>query len=58
MFVVIDNQAHKKTKEVLAEQFRKASEDAAKKFEAREQHIKATTCPHCGKHDPVPPWLL
>jgi hypothetical protein len=41
----------------MAEQMRRLFDEARKKLEAREEFVKITTCPHCGRHDPLPPWL-
>jgi len=38
--------------------FLKSVEEAEKKTEARESWLKANTCPHCGQHPPLPPWLM
>ena len=31
--------------------------EGAEKVARREQYVKAHTCPHCGRCDPIPPWL-
>jgi hypothetical protein len=41
-----------------AEQVHRMLEENRKKAEARERFIKATTCPHCGRHDPIPVSLI
>jgi len=43
----------KKQAEILRKQF----EEGAQKVRDRKEFIEATTCPHCKRHDPVPPWL-
>jgi phosphopantetheinyl transferase (holo-ACP synthase) len=30
----------------------------AKKHAAKEAWLKASTCPHCGQHPPIPPWFV
>ena len=38
------------------EQFQRMLEDARNKSEARKAW-EACKCPHCGRNDPLPPWL-
>jgi hypothetical protein len=58
MWMVIDEKQQEASRKFMEEQNRRHAEEAKQKAEAREAHIKATTCPHCGRHDPVPPWLM
>lgn len=40
------------------EEFAKRLQESSKKADDREAFIKSTTCPHCKRHDPIPPWLM
>jgi len=57
MWYVITKADEEKLREQGAERLRRSLEEARKKQEAREAHQKSTCCPHCGRSDPLPPWL-
>lgn len=46
-------EAQRKSSEL---QFKMMMEEARQKSEARKAHEKCR-CPHCGRNDPLPPWL-
>jgi hypothetical protein len=55
----VETEAMKQVRQdALNKMFWDAVEDAKRKREAREAWLKASTCPHCGRHDPLPPWLM
>lgn len=35
-----------------------AAEEHRKKAEAKAAWLRASTCPHCGQHPPIPPWFV
>ena len=58
MWIVVTPEQQKEAAERQRKIFDACAEEARKKREAREAHVRDTTCPHCGRHDAVPPWLM
>ena len=47
----------KKAMAAMDKQFEKQFEETRKRNNAREDWLKANTCPHCNQHPPIPVWL-
>ena len=56
MWYVVTPEETEKQNRYASEQFKRAVEEAERKRKARESH-DACKCPHCGRNDPLPPWL-
>lgn len=52
----IDEEQQKKDLENQMRILNKVREEAELKQKARDAH-EANRCPHCGRNDPMPPWL-
>lgn len=57
MWMIVTEADQKAYDEAWKKQWEKSLEAAKRKSEARDAHIKAGTCPHCGQCPPLPPWL-
>lgn len=56
MWIVVTPEEEKAAKEAQMREFRRGLKKAEEKRKAREAH-EACRCPHCGRNDPLPPWL-
>lgn len=57
MWHIIDEERQEENRKRQQEIFDASREEAERKQKAREAH-EANKCPHCGRNDPLPPWLL
>lgn len=55
--MITTEQQEREQAAAAAEQFRRHMEEAAEKDRRLREFVERTTCPHCGRHDPLPPWL-
>lgn len=53
-WVYVTEEEMERQREQQMEQFRKACDEAARLRREKEEFIQATTCPHCGRHAPLP----
>lgn len=58
MMWMIESQLEKEKRDAYQqEQFARMVEESRKKDEALQKFKETHTCPHCGRCDPIPPWL-
>ena len=58
MWYIVDEKEREENAKRIMENFKRASEEAAKREAARKAWLESHTCEHCGRHDPLPPWLM
>lgn len=56
MWMIVTEEQQKQNREAQERIFEAMREDSKRKAEARKAH-EACKCPHCGRNDPLPPWL-
>ena len=57
MWIILDEKAEAESARRIAQQMEDACKEEERKVRLRREHIEATKCPHCGRHDPIPPLL-
>lgn len=57
MWHVVTEEDVRRSKEAAMRLYMEAVERERKKAEARRRHQETTKCEHCGRTDPIPPWL-
>lgn len=57
MWIVIDEKQQQASREAMERMFEQGRKEAEERRKAREAH-EACRCPHCGRNDPLPPWLM
>jgi len=57
MWLITPKQEQKERERRTMEIYERMLELGKKKREAREAY-EANRCPHCGRNDPLPPWLI
>lgn len=57
MWMIQTAEDKERLKRQATAEFERMLKDAEKKREAREAW-EACKCPHCGRNDPLPPWLM
>ena len=57
MWFIVTKEEQKRDREEVERIWSEWRERAGEKQKARESH-EAKRCPHCGRNDPLPPWLL
>lgn len=57
MWHIITEQQREEARKNQERIFERMREEGEEKRKAREAH-EARKCPHCGRNDPLPPWLM
>lgn len=58
MWHVVTKEQEEAQKKQIEEQVKQIMEEGRRKAEAKENWLRAYTCPHCNQHPPLPPWLM